>query len=280
MKLHIEHKTIFTYNKPVRESVGELRLRPRDEAGQTCLSFRVQTDPATSIDPLVDRFGNTIHCYSILPPHNRLVVAAASLVETSSASVIAAPPLSPLQRHDFLSPSQYVPCSDELLSFAQAHAPHNGSTDQLAFALSHAIFTTCIYEPGSTDISTAADAVLAGRRGVCQDFAHLLIALCRCLGLPTRYVSGYLHDAAVRPDAVAASHAWAEIFLEGHGWLGLDPTHDCAVGSDYVRVALGRDYADAAPARGVYFGDAEDTLEVRVRVRTIDNPPQGSVLTA
>jgi transglutaminase-like putative cysteine protease len=280
MKLHIEHKTIFTYNKPVRESVGELRLRPRDEAGQTCLSFRVQTDPATSIDQLVDRFGNAIHCYSILPPHNRLVVTAASLVETSAVALIEAPPLTPLQRHDFLSPSQYVPCTDELAAFAREHAPEGGSSEQIVLALGHAISTTCVYEPGSTDISTAADAVLAGRRGVCQDFAHLLIALCRCLGLPARYVSGYLHDAAVRPDAIVASHAWAEVFLEGRGWLGLDPTHDRVSGGNYVRVALGRDYADATPARGIYLGDAEDTLEVRVRVRAVDNPPQGAVLTA
>jgi len=118
--------------------------------------------------------------------------------------------------------------------------------------------------------------VLAGRRGVCQDFAHLLIALCRCLGTPARYVSGYLHDAAVRPDAIVASHAWAEVYLDGRGWLGLDPTHDRAVGPDYVRVAVGRDYADATPARGVYQGAAQEQLEVRVRVRSAEDLPQAA----
>jgi transglutaminase-like putative cysteine protease len=112
--------------------------------------------------------------------------------------------------------------------------------------------------------------VLAGRRGVCQDFAHLLIALCRSLGLPTRYVSGYLYDADKPPDAILASHAWAEVFLEGRGWLGLDPTHNRATGSLYARVAVGRDYADAAPMRGVHQGGAQETLEVRVRMRELE----------
>jgi transglutaminase-like putative cysteine protease len=112
--------------------------------------------------------------------------------------------------------------------------------------------------------------VLAGRRGVCQDFAHLLIALSRSLGLPARYVSGYFHDPAQPPEAVLASHAWAEIFLAGRGWLGIDPTHDCPTGPRYVRVAVGRDYADAAPMRGIYQGTAREQLAVRVRMRAVD----------
>ena len=115
--------------------------------------------------------------------------------------------------------------------------------------------------------------MLAGRRGVCQDFAHLLIALCRGLGLPARYVSGYLYDSDKPADAILASHAWAEVFLDGRGWLGLDPTHDRATGSLYTRVAIGRDYADAAPVRGIYQGDANETLEVRVRMRAAEQTP-------
>jgi transglutaminase-like putative cysteine protease len=139
-----------------------------------------------------------------------------------------------------------------------------------------AIYTSCAYEPGSTGISTTADAVLAERRGVCQDFAHLLIALCRSLGLPARYVSGYLYDAKLPPGAIVASHAWAEVFLEQRGWLGLDPTHNRTTGPDYVRVAVGRDYADATPARGVFQGGAHETLEVRVRVRAAEEQPRGA----
>jgi transglutaminase-like putative cysteine protease len=137
-----------------------------------------------------------------------------------------------------------------------------------------AIYASCTYEPGSTDISTTADAVLAGRHGVCQDFAHLLIALCRGLGLPARYVSGYLYDPDQPPDAILASHAWAEVFLEGRGWLGLDPTHNRMTGPLYTRVAVGRDYADAAPVRGVYQGHTQETLEVQVRMRAAEGQAQ------
>jgi transglutaminase-like putative cysteine protease len=260
----------------VRESVGELRLCPRDEAGQHCLSFRLTTEPQTAINLLADRFGNAVHAYSVLPAHSRLVVNATSLVETSQSPLIAAPPLTLLQQHDFLSASPYVPGDAELAAFARAQASVEGGAEQTALALCAAIYEQFDYQPGSTDISTTAAAVLAGRRGVCQDFAHLLIALCRSLGLPARYVSGYLYDAKLRPGAIVASHAWAEVFLEERGWLGLDPTHNRATGPDYVRVAVGRDYADATPARGVFQGGAHETLEVRVRIRAAEELPQGA----
>jgi transglutaminase-like putative cysteine protease len=280
MRLSVEHQTIFTYDRPVRESVGELRLYPRDEAGQHCLNFRLTTEPQTAINVLADRFGNSVHAYSVLPAHSRLVVNATSLVETSPVSLIATPPLTLLQRHDFLSASPYVPADAELAAFARTHAPLDGTAEQIALALSAAIYEQLDYQPGSTDISTTAAAVLAGRRGVCQDFAHLLIALCRSLGLPARYISGYLYDAKLRPGAIVASHAWAEVFLDERGWLGLDPTHNRVIGPDYVRVAVGRDYADATPARGVFRGGAHETLEVQVRVRAADEQPRGAPVGA
>lgn len=267
MKLHIEHNTVFTYDALVRESIGEARLRPRDEGGQHCMSFRITIDPPTSISQLIDRFGNVLHSYSVLPPHNRHAVLANSLVETSDSPLTYAPPLALLERRDYLEASQYVPLTADLLVFAQANAPSDGSLEEIANALSSAIHDSCDYVPGSTDISTTAEAVLAGRRGVCQDFAHLMIGLCRSLGLPARYVSGYLHDPKRPPDMIVASHAWAEVFLDGRGWLGLDPTHNRSTGSQYVRVAIGRDYADATPVRGVYQGKATEQLEVGVRIR-------------
>jgi transglutaminase-like putative cysteine protease len=254
MKLHIEHATIFTYAQPVCEAVGEARLRPRDDAGQRLLSFQLALDPPTPLDMVADRFGNTIHCYSVLPPHQRMIVTATSVVETNAAPLIAAPPLTPMERHDFCIASPYVPYTAALLAFVRDHAPDNTDAETTAQALMRAIYASCAYEPGSTNVSTTAETVLAERRGVCQDFAHLLIALCRSLGLPARYVSGYLYDPDQPSDAILASHAWAEVFLEGRGWLGLDPTH-------------GRDYADAAPLRGVYQDRAQALLEVWVRMR-------------
>lgn len=270
MRLHIEHETIFSYSQPVREAIGEARLRPRDDAGQRLMGFRLALDPHAPVDPVGDRFGNTIHCYSVLQPHRRLTITATSEVETSADALIAAPALTPLEQHSFTAISQYVPFTDELLAFARATAPADADVATTAQALSSAIYASCDYQAGSTDISTTADAVLAGRRGVCQDFAHLLIALCRGLGMPARYVSGYLYDADQPADAILASHAWAEVFLDGRGWLGIDPTHNRVIGALYTRVALGRDYADAAPVRGIYQGETKETLEVRVRMRAVE----------
>lgn len=270
MRLHIEHETIFSYSQPVREAIGEARLRPRDDAGQRLMGFRLALDPHAPVDPVGDRFGNTIHCYSVLQPHRRLTITATSEVETSADALIAAPALTPLEQHSFTAISQYVPFTDELLAFARATAPADADVATTAQALSSAIYASCDYQAGSTDISTTADAVLAGRRGVCQDFAHLLIALCRGLGMPARYVSGYLYDADQPADAILASHAWAEVFLDGRGWLGIDPTHNRVISSLYTRVALGRDYADAAPVRGIYQGETKETLEVRVRMRAVE----------
>lgn len=273
MKLQIEHETIFTYDDNVREAVGEARLQPRDEAGQRVLSFRLTLDPHTPFGLVTDRFGNAVHCYSVLPPHRRQIITAHSLVDTSDVALLAEPSLGLLQQYEYSAPSTYANQSDELVAFARAHAPADADPEALAYALMRAVAENCAYEPGSTNISTAADAVLAGRRGVCQDFAHLLIALCRSLGLPARYVSGYFHDPAQPEHAILASHAWAEVHLAGRGWLGLDPTHSCATGPHYVRVALGRDYADAAPMRGIYQGGAHEALEVRVRMRAVDELP-------
>lgn len=270
MRLHIEHQTIFTYDADVREAVGEARLEPRADAGQQLLSFQLTLDPPTAIDTIADRFGNRVHCYSVLAPHRRLSITARSLVETSASALIAAPQLTLLEQHSFTTPSAYVPATAELRDFAELHA--RDDAEQTARSLMSAIYTTCAYEKGSTDISTTADAVLAGRRGVCQDFAHLLIALCRSLGMPARYVSGYFHDSALPPETILASHAWAEVFLPGRGWLGLDPTHDRATAANYVGVAIGRDYADAAPMRGIHLGRAEEQLTVRVRLRAADEP--------
>lgn len=270
MKLHVEHATLFTYDEPVREAVGEARLQPREDGGQHLLSFRLVLDPATPLERIADRFGNAVHCYSLLPPHRFLTATAHSLVETSDSPLLPAPPLGLLARHEFSAASEYVPLTDSLVAFAREHAPAEASAEASAYALMHAIAATFVYEPGSTSISTTAEAVLAGGRGVCQDFAHLMLALCRSLGLPARYVSGYLHDPALPPDTVLASHAWAEVFLEERGWLSLDPTHDRATGPNYVRVAVGRDYADAAPIRGLYQGGANEQLEVRVRMRPAD----------
>ncbi len=270
MKLHIEHETIFTYNAPVSERAGEARVRPRDEYGQRCHSFKLSVEPQAPLDEMTDDFGNAVHCYSILPPHRRCVIVATSVVETASQPLIPAPNISLLQRHDALAPSRYAFWTPAIEAFALEHAG-DGSAEDRALALKRAIFEHFEYQPGSTDIHTTAEDVLEGGKGVCQDFAHLLIASCRCLGLPARYVSGYLYDRASGPYDVLATHAWVEVHT-GHGWLGLDPTHKRMVTDHYVRIAVGRDYGDATPVRGFYKGSAAEKMTVKVRIRPLEEP--------
>ena len=131
-----------------------------------------------------------------------------------------------------------------------------------------AVHAELVYEPGATDVQTRADEVLALGRGVCQDFAHVLLAACRCIGIPARYVSGYLYDPTLVGDN-AASHAWVDVWDETGGWLALDPTHDREQTDAYVRVAVGRDYDDVPPTRGVYTGAANETLSVRVGLQSL-----------
>ena len=132
----------------------------------------------------------------------------------------------------------------------------------------NAVRAELVYEPGATDVQTRADEVLALGRGVCQDFAHVMLAACRCVGIPARYVSGYLYDPTLEGDN-AASHAWVDVWDEERGWIALDPTHDREQTETYVRVAVGRDYADVPPTRGVYKGVAHETLSVRVGLQAL-----------
>jgi len=263
MRLRVTHTTTFAYDAPVVEAYMEMRLRPLDAGGQRCESFRILTDPAGEVLGYVDRFGNTIRHFDTIAPHDRLVVSTSSEVSTPETFADSGRELSPLDAHDYLGPTAQTPRGPEIEAFAR---PCTVADDPLATtrAVMAAVHSALAYVPGATTVTTTAAEALAEGRGVCQDFAHLMIAACRCLGLPARYVSGYVY--APRRGSAAASHAWADVFVGGPGWISLDPTHDSNQTDHYVRVAVGRDYADVPPTRGVYKGVGRETMEVDVRV--------------
>ena len=262
MKLRIVHATTFAYDAPVTEGYTEVRLRPLDSGGQRCLAFRLAADPAADVRQRVDRLGNDVRYFDVLAPHDRLVVTATSEVSTPDAFADGAAGLTPLDRFDYLAPSAYAPFSDGIRAFAADARAGDGL--ETARRLLAAIRDRLTYQKGATDVSTSADQALARGRGVCQDFAHLMLAGCRLLGIPSRYVSGYVHAPA---DGMgAASHAWADVFIDGLGWISLDPTVGAPQSGRHVRVAVGRDYSDVPPTRGVYKGSAKETLSVEVRV--------------
>ncbi len=281
MKLHVEHTTIFTYEEPISEAYTEMRLRPLEAIGQRCLWFTLTTEPRGVVMTYTDRYGNLVHHFDTLQSHDKVVVRAASEVLLNETFTDEQRELSPLDHYDYLAPTKYAPIDEQMSEFA---APHVVPDDQVATAwsLMRALFASLTYTRGATDVKTTAPEALKLGRGVCQDFAHIMLAACRSVGLPARYVSGYLYNPRptgtgplVPIDTIeiagnnAASHAWVDVFAEGRGWISLDPTHDCEQTSDYVRVAVGRDYADVPPTRGVYKGKANEKLEVNVSVRAV-----------
>ncbi len=264
MRLRIEHKTTFSYDHPISEAYTEMRLRPLDGHGQHCLSFVLTTEPRDETARYKDRFGNDVRHFDVIQPHQQLVVAAASDVLTPDQFFAPVAQISPLDEFDFLSASHYTAFNAEISAFAAAQIVSSDAQTN-ALALMEAVYKLVKYEKGATDVSTTAGEVLNLKHGVCQDFSHLMLAACRSQNISCRYVSGYLYNNG----HTAASHAWVDVFIPNHGWISLDPTHNCPQTGQYVRVAIGRDYADVPPTRGIFVGNAKETMEVSVRVNVL-----------
>ena len=262
MRLRIDHTTTFEYNNPISEAYTEMRLKPLEGNGQHVLSFSLSTEPRDEVMQYLDRFGNDVHHFDVIQPHRRLLVRARSEVITPERFTQSEVELSPLDQYDYLNSSQYAPVTTEIAEFAH---PHNllGAPAETAIRLMNIIFEKMKYQKGATDVTTNAAQVLQYGRGVCQDFAHLMLAACRSQGITARYVSGYLYSIGHS----TATHAWVDVFLPGQGWISLDPTHNSEQSGAYVRLATGRDYADVPPTRGIFIGNAKEQMTVQVRVQ-------------
>jgi transglutaminase-like putative cysteine protease len=267
-RFEIVHETRFQYTEPIEETVMEMRLQPMDGNGQRCLEFHLELEPKVRLRAYRDGYGNHVHYFNLLRAHPRLRVTSRSLVETGirtrrdtdgDALVL-----------DFLRsrpPAGDVP---GVRAMAAAHAPRGrepAAVEAALDALALGISRDFVYDPAVTNVYTAVEDVLELRAGVCQDFAHLFIAAAHAMGVPARYVSGYIYVPGESGVTEGASHAWAEAWVHGKGWLGYDATHPIRAGANHVRVAVGRDYRDAAPTRGVYVGSGIGTMEVSVRTR-------------
>jgi transglutaminase-like putative cysteine protease len=286
----IRHLTRFTYAAPVAESVMELRMRPATEGPQRCLQFEVDLQPRARVFAYCDFLGNWVHHFDLPRRHSRLAITARAQVQIDPpAALPSALPADAWQtvdgwasrdeHWDFRHESRFVVWSDALRAFAAALGPAAGrGADPLTTVrmLMRGIHRAFEYAPNSTRVDSPIDEALALKRGVCQDFTHIMLALLRHLGLPCRYVSGYIAPRALGDDdgpTTIATHAWVEVLLPDLGWVGLDPTNDIEAGLRHVRVAVGRDYADVPPTRGVYKGGAASQLEVSVEVTPGDGLP-------
>lgn len=284
MLLEIRHVTQYQYAASVRESVMELWMQPQKAAHQRLVSFELEIDPVAQLFCYSDTFGNAVYHFDVPQPHDRLTIVARSAVETQAPAPL--PERLDLGewdrlRSDFVRGEQFDYlrlqgfCQDtkalqafiaekDLMGLRAARDPLGALRE-----LNRIMYESFAYDARATDADSPIEHALEARAGVCQDFTHVMLSICRLWGVPARYVSGYLftdrdtHDRS-DPDA---THAWVEVFLPSTRWIGLDPTNNIPAGERHVACAVGRDYADVPPSRGVYKGDCDSELAVGVSVR-------------
>ena len=279
MDYAVTHVTRFHYHGPVHESVMEVRLAGPSDGRQEVQAFELKTNPAAAVFRYEDAYGNQVHHFDIFRPHEELLVEARMRVRTSPARALpdrldhsAWDSLARLRANgelwDFFEPSPRVPVSSDVRAFAETTGVVRTSDPLTCFhGIVSAVHRALIYAPNSTTVDTRVEDVLETGRGVCQDFAHVALALARMHGIPCRYVSGYVAPEREQDENQhLTSHAWLEAWLPGLAWTPLDPTHDLVAGERHISVAVGRDYGDAAPTRGIFRGGPAGSLSASVRI--------------
>lgn len=292
-RFEVRHVTRYTYSESVTASYGRACLRPRSTDSQTVLASGIQIDPVPDlIDEHLDFFGNHRHYFEVHTPHTALTVTKTSLVDVRRPPVEVAAldrwdvatAADSAVRHDptlttaYLLPSPTVELGAEVRAYAERLLPRSAPLGRALAQLVSGIHRDFSYTPGATDVQTSLHELLELRSGVCQDFAHLAVGCLRAVGVPARYVSGYLETqpppGQPRLQGADATHAWVSVLLPDGRWIDLDPTNDCLADSRYVVMAWGRDYRDVVPLKGVILTEGMTTsLDVGVDVIRV---PDGS----
>ncbi|MFC6333729.1 transglutaminase domain-containing protein [Paenibacillus septentrionalis] len=304
MKLKISHITTYRYAQEVIDSVNEIRLSPVTNERQSCYNYSISIEPNASLFAYEDSFGNRVHAFSVNQPHQMLTIKTSMIVVTTEPftmddkkkllsqkpskawEMLASDEL--IDRFiEFLLPTTYTEMTDEIdklkdaiPSLSVVETANSGtaipvsSVYEWVDALCNYIRTHFTYDPEATTVNTKAYELISKQRGVCQDFAHLMIAVCRAKGIPARYVSGY-HFVGDLQGGVAdfeqASHAWVEAYVPELGWCSFDPTNATSFDDRYVKLGHGRDYTDIVPVKGIYRGTSEQELVVTVDVQKLSN---------
>lgn len=283
----IRHITRFRYSSPVRESVMEIRMQPRSEGPQMLRSFQISTNPRSQLYAYTDHFGNAVYHFNVLKEHEELRIEAQAVIEIARAQPLP-DALDTLEwsrfnsynlthdHFDLLEPSRFTQPTPALAAFMETKALVKPQDDPLTAlkVLNSTINEAFEYESGITQADSPIDHALSEGRGVCQDFAHIMITIARSWGIPTRYVSGYLYHRPKTQDRSGpdATHAWIECYLPSLGWVGFDPTNNVVADERHIRAAVGRDYADVPPTRGTFKGGAQSELAIAVAVEPTQAP--------
>ena len=277
LTLKVRHLTRYEYDGPVWDSFNEARLHPWSDHCQVLKDFQLRICPKAAQRRYADFYGNCVDYFDVISPHPELEVEALSEIDTHADDRGPLPDsltLDDLHQegvegdfHEFLHDSQFVSLEAEVWRSAIDALPQ-GVDDIWAAAVSIGdyIFESYTYTPLSTTVNTKPVEVVRNRRGVCQDFAHVMLAMCRSHGIPARYVSGYFYSPNRAPDENEASHAWVEVYLPGYGWKGYDPTHARVPDTRYIKLAVGRDYGDIVPVSGKFLGKGKRRMSVEVKI--------------
>jgi transglutaminase-like putative cysteine protease len=279
-KLSVFHRTAFIYGSPVTNSINTLHLEPRTFPYQKTISALIRVIPATRVRRFTDLFQNITHHFDLIEPHGRLEIESRIRVHNLPLDISAASREATAERYNdlsireqiwpYLQESRWVSRHPEVWRQALDITREFTAVFDQASALMAWIHREFRYEPGVTSVNTHLEETFEMRCGVCQDFSHVMLGLCRSVGIPARYASGYLYNGP-RDSLVGAqaSHAWTEVYLPAAGWIGFDPTNNTLADERYVKIAVGRDYEDVAPVRGNYHGTGHCRMEIQVEVEKI-----------
>lgn len=283
----IRHLTRFRYDHPISESIMETRMHPRSDSHQHCLSFSLSVSPRCRVFSYRDHLGNNVQHFDIPGEHNQLVIVAESVVEVQEQpnipSFLSPDAWSSLDNlidsgdyREMLLPSTFALETPALVGLVQKlDVVRRDDPLMLVHELNSRLYEYFEYVPSHTRVDSPIDEAILSGKGVCQDFAHTMIALLRHVGIPARYVSGYLYRSREDQDRSTpdATHAWVDVLMPHLGWIGFDPTNNLVTHRRHIRAAVGRDYADVPPTHGVFRGKTASELYVAVHVEASEQPP-------
>lgn len=283
----IRHLTRFRYSRPISESIMETRMHPRSDSNQHCLTFTLSVSPRCRVFSYRDHQGNNVQHFNIPGEHNQLVVIAESVVEQQPLpdvpGFLAPDAWNALDElidtgdyWEMLLPSPFALDTPALIDLAaKLEARRRDDPLMLVHEINQRLFEYFEYVPRSTRVDSPIDEAILSGKGVCQDFAHTMIALLRHVRIPARYVSGYLYRSPEDRDRSTpdATHAWVDVLLPHLGWVGFDPTNNLIAHHRHIRTAVGRDYSDVPPTLGIFRGQTDSELYVAVHVEAGDHPP-------